>query len=52
MNIYTLLPKDWMGYNRKLDKNAINHLIIVYSSSIGDEYISNSKKLEYIEHQI
>ena len=34
------------------DKNGVNHLIIVYSSNISDEYVNNSKKLEYVKQRI
>lgn len=32
--------------------NEVNHLIIVYSSNIGQEYVSNAQKLEYVEKRI
>lgn len=34
------------------DKNGVNHLIIVYSSNISDEYVNNLKKLEYVKKKI
>lgn len=34
------------------DKNGVNHLIIVYSSNISNEYVNNSKKLEYVKQRI
>lgn len=34
------------------DKNGVNHLIIVYSSNISDEYVNNSKKLAYVQQRI
>ncbi len=34
------------------DRNGVNHLIITYSSNIGDEYASNLNKMNYVEQRI
>ena len=37
---------------KQADENGVNHLIIVYSSNIGTEYLNNSEKLKYINDRI
>lgn len=64
-NCLFILDKEMDGVNNKdiikesipniieeSDKNGINHLIIVYSSNISDEYVNNSKKLDYVQQRI